>query len=163
MERARFLRILRESLEAITEPRFFETERGFQGELLAELRARLREARFPGDPIVEQEYQKRMREHGIRIRPDLIVHIPFERGLTRVRSDGNFVAVEIKRDINDVPAAFANLAVIERALDYTLTVLVMVNSPDTCAGQCPGGYRAKDGVLRSTTGERQARSTNAGM
>ena len=70
----------------ITEPRFFATERGFQGELLAELRARLHEAYFPGDPVVEQEYQKRMREHDIRIRPDLIVHIPFERGLTRVRA-----------------------------------------------------------------------------
>ena len=54
MERARFLRILREALEAITEPRFFATERGFQGELLAELRARLHEAYFPGDPVVEQ-------------------------------------------------------------------------------------------------------------
>ena len=143
MERARFLRILREALEAITEPRFFATERGFQGELLAGLRARLHEAYFPGDPVVEQEYQKRMREHDIRIRPDLIVHIPFERDLTRVRRDGNFVAVEIKRDINDVPAAFENLAVIERALDYALTVLVMVNSPDTCAGQCPADIAPK--------------------
>ena len=152
MERARFLRILREALEAITEPRFFATERGFQGELLAGLRARLHEAYFPGDPVVEQEYQKRMREHDIRIRPDLIVHIPFERDLTRVRRAGNFVAVEIKRDINDVPAAFENLAVIERALDYALTVLVMVNSPDTRRRAVPGGYRAKDSVLRSPTG-----------
>ena len=140
----RFLRILREALEAITEPRFFETERGFQGELLAELRAtRLPEGRFPGDPVVEQEYQKRMREHGIRIQPGLIVHIPFERDLTRVRRDGNFVAVEIKRDINAVPAAFENLALIARSLDYTLTVLVMVNSPDTCAGQCPADIAPK--------------------
>ena len=64
----------------------------------------------------------------------MIVHVPFERGLTRVRREGNFVAVEIKRDLSDVPAAFENLAVIEGALDYALTLVVMVNSSDTSPG-----------------------------
>ena len=89
---------------------------------------------------------------------DVIVHVPFERGLTRVRREGNFVAVEIKRDLSDVPAAFENLAVIEGALDYALALVVMVNSSTHCRA-VPGGYRAKNGVLRSPAGERQARGT----
>jgi hypothetical protein len=124
-------------MEAIVEPRFFETERGYQGELLAELRARLHDIGLPDDPVIEQEYQKRLREHGLTIRPDLIVHIPFDRGATQDRRDGNFVAIEIKRDRNKVREAFASLAAIERALDYALTILIVVDSAETFAEQCP--------------------------
>src|SRR5215469_14629161 len=64
-----FLIMLSQSLESIREPRFFQTERGYQGELLAELRKRLRDVALPGDPVVEQEYQKRIPDHEIKIRP----------------------------------------------------------------------------------------------
>jgi hypothetical protein len=73
----RFLSLLQDALKSIHEPRFFETERGFQGELLVQLAKRLREAAFPGDPVVEQEYQKTIPSHGIKIRPDIIIHVPF--------------------------------------------------------------------------------------
>jgi len=73
------------------------------------LRARLKKAGFPGDPVVEQEYQKRIKAHRLKIRPDLILHIPFERGETEARTEENFVAIEIKRDKNDVETAFENL------------------------------------------------------
>ena len=62
------LTIVRESLLAVSCPRYYETERGFQGALLAELNSRLPSLQL-ADAIVEQEYQKRMPEHGIRIRP----------------------------------------------------------------------------------------------
>lgn len=29
---------------------------------------------LPDDPVIQQEYQKRLRHHGIKIRPDIIVH-----------------------------------------------------------------------------------------
>jgi hypothetical protein len=88
-----FLQTPRTALLAITEPRFFGTERGYQGALIAELQQRLADVRLPGDPIVEQEYQKRISAHGIRIRPDIIMHVPFERDGVPSRKHWNLVAI----------------------------------------------------------------------
>jgi hypothetical protein len=137
--RARFIAIVQEALGAIDEPRLFRTERGYQGELLAELRSRIREAQFPGDPIVEQEYQKTIPRHNLAIRPDLIVHVPFDRGETARRTEGNFVAIEIKRDPNDVETAFENLRLMRQELRYPLTIFIMVDSGETFAELCPRG------------------------
>jgi hypothetical protein len=137
VNRDRFLATMKETLEAIREPRFFQTERGYQGELLAMLRARLAEAGFAGDPVIEQEYQKRLSAHEINIRPDLIIHIPFERGTMEQRRDGNFVAIEIKRRSADVRGAFESLRKISEALDYALTVFINIDSQQTHADLCP--------------------------
>lgn len=128
---------MKEALEAVREPRFFQNERGYQGELLAMLRARLPEAGFDGDPIIEQEHQKRFSAHKINIRPDLLIHIPFERGSTECRMQGNFVAIEIKRRSADVKEAFESLRKISEALDYALTVFVNIDSQQTHADLCP--------------------------
>jgi len=91
-----FLALLKDALEHIREPLFFETERGFQGELLALLHNGLDGIELPGAPIVEQEYQKTISNHGLYIRPDIIVHIPFDRGHAERRNQDNFVAIELK-------------------------------------------------------------------
>jgi hypothetical protein len=70
-----FLTIFQEAVAAIKEPRLFSTERGYQGALIHELKNRIANAEFPGDPVVEQEYQKTLLHDGINIRPDLIIHI----------------------------------------------------------------------------------------
>ena len=139
MDKKGFLALFIEALEVIKEPRFFKSERGYQGELLAELRNRIARARFPGDPIVEQEYQKTIPAHGLKIRPDLIIHIPFYRGLTRNRKEGNFVAVELKLRANEkqARAAFENLRQIKEALDYPLTLFVNIDSANPRAELCP--------------------------
>jgi hypothetical protein len=139
LDKKGFLALFIEALEAIKEPRFFESERGYQGELLAALRNRIARAHFPGDPIVEQEYQKTIPAHGLRIRPDLIIHIPFDRGFTRDRKEGNFIAVELKRRANEkkARAAFENLRQIKEALDYPLTLFVNIDSANPCAEFCP--------------------------
>ena len=118
---------------------FYRDERGFQGALLHELNARLGRGVLPEDPIIQQEYQKRLRHHGIKIRPDIIVHIPFERGLTEGRDEGNFAAMELKRraTAKKARAAFANLTLMKRALKYPLTVFINVDSEETHAAVCP--------------------------
>lgn len=94
---------------------------------------------FPGDPIVEQEYQKRFQLHGINIRPDLIVHIPFDRGTARTRADRDFVAVELKRRATKKGACsdFESLELIKNRLGYPLTVFVNIDSAETYAEICP--------------------------
>ena len=137
MNRDAFLEILLDALAAIREPRFFETERGYQGELLAMLRARLADAALPGDPIIEQEYQKRLKHHKIRIRPDIIIHVPFERGTAADRRHGNFVAMELKRASADVEEAFESLRQIGEALNYELLIFINIDSDQSHAELCP--------------------------
>jgi hypothetical protein len=131
--------LLEESLQSISEEVLYRDERGFQGALLHELNARLGKGVLPEDPIIQQEYQKRLRHHGIKIRPDIIVHIPFERGLVGERDEGNFVAVELKRraTVKRAKSAFANLALMKKALRYPLTVFINVDSEETHAAVCP--------------------------
>jgi hypothetical protein len=134
-----FLTVLRQSLENLREERFFQDERGFQGALLQELSQRVAHGAFPGDPIIEQEYQKRLPLHKIRIRPDIIIHVPFERGVAEERDEGNFVAMELKRRATAKKAkeAFANLAQMKKALKYPLTIFINIDSEQTHAALCP--------------------------
>ena len=135
--------IVLECLGGVRQARFFETERGYQGELLAELRARLTRADLPGGAIVEQEYQKRLPEHGIKVRPDLIIHLPTPPGGNRRR--GNFAVFELKLRAgkNQAREDFANLDAVLSALDYPLGVFVNIASNETHAAQYGGPFRAR--------------------
>ncbi len=134
-----FIAALKESLRSVREPVLYGDERGFQGALLHELNARLGHGVLPSDPVIQQEYQKRIRHHGIKIRPDIIVHIPFERGVVAGRDEGNFVAIELKRKATPKRAkqAFASLAQMKKVLKYPLTVFINVDSEQTHAALCP--------------------------
>ena len=95
MNRDLILERVRQAIAGITAPRFYETERGYQGALLAELTNTLPDWATP-NAIVEQEYQKRAGAHGINIRPDIVIHEPFNEAIHGSRMEGNFVAVELK-------------------------------------------------------------------
>jgi len=125
------LQLLRSALLAIREPRFYNTERGYQGELLVQMRARLEENPiWPGSPIVEQEYQKNAAAHGLDIRPDLIIHCPFERGVFENRRQGNYVVIELKRRANRQAALqdYAKLDRICTVLDYAMGIFINVDA-----------------------------------
>jgi hypothetical protein len=145
-----FLAIFQEALGAIREARFFATERGYQGELIAELRQRLHQADFPGDPVIEQEYQETLPNHGIAIRPDLIIHIPFDRKVTEKRSQGNFVAVEIKRRASPAEAAedFESLVAMKEQLNYPITIFLNLDAAETYASRCPVSIASQTSVSR---------------
>jgi hypothetical protein len=134
-----FLTLFKESVVRIKEARLFNTERGYQGALVHELKNRIAKAKFPGDPLVEQEYQKTLPHHGINIRPDLIIHIPFERGVSLHRDEGNFVAVEIKLHSTETQADrdFASLELMKERLGYPITIFLNIDSEKTYAERCP--------------------------
>lgn len=132
--------IIVESLRCVRDARFFETERGYQGEFLAELRARFPHAGLPGDAIVEQEYQKRLPDHGVKVRPDIIVHVPTPAGGNR--RHGNFAVFELKRRAGQAAArkGFANLDAVLGALDYPLGVFVNIDSSVTQIAHYSGKF-----------------------
>jgi hypothetical protein len=140
-----FIDALIGALGAINEPLLFQDERGYQGQLLQELAIRFTRGGFPNNPIVQQEYQKTLPQHGIRIRPDIIIHIPFERGGLDDRRQGNFVAIELKRAAGKRAAiqAFGNLQVMKEALAYPLTIFINIDSNASHLNLCPESLSAQ--------------------
>lgn len=146
MNQSSFLTELHAAVRAIREPRFFDTERGYQGELLVQLSRRLEDRQIlPKGFIIEQEHQKTSRKHGFRIRPDIIIHIPLRRGIACAEDVGNFAAIEIKRraDRASAIAAFDSLQLLKSKLNYRLTVFLNVDSDETCAHFCPAAIKAQ--------------------
>jgi hypothetical protein len=155
--RKMILAALRKSMLNVLDPRFYETERGYQGALIAQLTIHLELANLNGHPIIEQEYQKTLPNHGIAIRPDVIIHTPYVAGGFEDRRRGNFVAIEIKRRANipDAEADYQSLALLAERLAYPLTVFVNIDSTENHHRNCPAGIaeqtisiavRLEDGV-----------------
>ncbi|MGA2661942.1 MAG: hypothetical protein ABSH34_31060 [Verrucomicrobiota bacterium] len=123
--------LIRRAIERVQEPRFFRTERGYQGALAAQMTAILaNDAVWPGNPIVEEEYQKRACEHGLKLRPDIIVHIPFGRPGMTDRTKGNYLVLGLKLAADRTTAVvdFQKLVRICDALKYANAVFINVAS-----------------------------------
>lgn len=135
MEREHFLAGLRDGLTTITHPRFFETERGYQGELLAALRNRFLVPVMSPRAILEQEHQKVFALHGTNIRPDIIIHEPFDAQRHRSRREGNHAVVELKLRSTAAEARgdFASIEQMFRLLDYRLGAFVNIDAEETYA------------------------------
>jgi hypothetical protein len=131
-KRATFLSGLERALASVKHIRYFETERGYQGALIAELQNEL--PNFNWDSaIIEQEYQKRIKEHGITLRPDIIIHVPFDNDESNTRGEGNFVVFELKLNANESSALvdYNNLSQMCSLLNYPLAVFININSDQT--------------------------------
>src|SRR5437588_9939027 len=133
---------IRDSLTTITAPRFYRTERGFQGELLVQLSRRLH---LLDREIAEQEYQKRQRDHGLTVRPDIIIHEPFDPVRGGARTEGNRAVVELKLNATAAQAAddFESLAAMIQVLHYPLGVFVNIASTVTHASLVPAAVRGR--------------------
>ncbi|NMM02323.1 hypothetical protein HHL24_30915 [Paraburkholderia sp. RP-4-7] len=136
MEREKLIRDFRTALSSIVEPRLFETERGFQGALLAEMH---RLVPLPVGTVIEQEYQKRLRQHGLSQRPDIIIHEPFDPTRHRTPADGNHAVVELKLRATAAHAIvdFDKLSLIRDVLEYPLAIFVNIGSAITHANVAP--------------------------
>ena len=132
MENEHLLEAVRESLQAIVHPRFYETERGFQGQLVSNLNSHLEETGL-GNVIVEEEYSKVLRLHGLNIRPDIIIHTPFEGSGLDNRREGNFVVFELKRNATQEDAFhdFGKLEQMGDKLNYPVGIFVNIASSET--------------------------------
>lgn len=79
---------------------------------------------------MEQEYQKRAEDHGLTIRPDIIIHVPFNRGRFPDRTKGNYAVIQLKRrgGIKKALNDYCNLALMCEILDYGIGVFINVDS-----------------------------------
>jgi hypothetical protein len=133
MDTENLLNVITSALTSVTDQHYYEDERGFQGEFYAQLR--LRDIVLPEGALLREEYQKRFAEHGLRIRPDIILHEPFDSNRHRGRDEGNYAVMELKRRATPRTAAdaFTNLVAMIDALNYPLGVFINIDSPKTWA------------------------------
>ena len=147
MDKEAFLVNLRDSIRAITNRRLFSTERGYQGQLITELKNRVNIKQiFSKHAILEQEYQKTLEAHGINIRPDLIIHIPYETGIHNDRRSGNYVVIQLKLNASEEMAQedFNKLDLMfGEELDYPLGIFLNINSGKTFFDCYTGDYRER--------------------
>ena len=138
------IQAIRDSICRVTHPRFYATERGFQGEFITQLN-QLLPAVQPEGAIVEQEYQKRLPDHGITTRPDVILHVPFDASINDSRSEGSLVAIELKLAANQRLANqdFRRLAQMCDILDYTFRVFINIDSTETHLAAYTGPYEER--------------------
>lgn len=135
---------VRTSLGIVQHPRYFQSERGYQGAFQAQLSQLIPKLILDG-AIVEEEYQKRIRDHGINIRPDVIVHIPFDTNILESRNDGNFIAIELKLHATkiDALADYNKLATLCEHLSYPLGVFINIGSHNTFLADYSGAHKTK--------------------
>lgn len=130
-----------QSLRSIRNPRLFRTERGYQGELFCELQNILKEQGIvDGVNILEMEYQKSQR-HGIRQRPDIILHVPAEISGVSVK-ENNFAvwALKHKSSTEDAIDDFRKLNDMFAVLEYPLGFFVNIDSATHHFGNYEGEF-----------------------
>jgi hypothetical protein len=144
MERQELLHAIAASLAAVP-AHHYEDERAFQGEFYAHLHHRLKGMVLPEGAMLREEYQKRLLDHGLRIRPDIILHEPFHPDKHAGRDDGNHAVLELKRRAGPAAAnqAVESLVAMIDILRYPLGVFINVDSAKTRAELIPQAYRAR--------------------
>lgn len=119
------------ALLAVTEDRFLQTERGYQGRFYCALQVELDRYGLLKEPtILEMEYQKSARRHRIRQRPDIILHIPAE--ITGSVTVGNLAVWALKRRASAKDAAddYEKLEEMHRSLNYPWGCFVNIDSTE---------------------------------
>lgn len=131
-----------DALKSISQNRFYQTERGYQGKLYCALQDAL-DARgiLEGGVLVELEYQKSAR-HGLYQRPDIIIHIPAELHRTPVR-EGNLAIYALKRRASQSVAQddFDKLDEMIKTLHYKLGIFINIDSRHHHLNNYSGSYR----------------------
>lgn len=147
MDSKELLNAIATALTSVTAPHYYEDERGFQGEFYAQLR--LQNLVLPEGALLREEYQKRMAQHDLRIRPDIILHEPFDPGRHRGRDQGNHAVMELKRRATPGTAAdaFSNLIAMIDTLNYPLGVFINIDSPKTWVESVPDSHRGRIACL----------------
>ena len=140
------IEIVIEALKEVNNPRFFKTERGYQGRFACAMYEVMDNKEiFPDDTILEEEYQKRLKEHGTIQRPDIIVHIPTEISGSADRSKNNFAVFAFKKNANSEKATedFDKLDIMFKKLGYPLGIFINIGALHTHIDEYKGDYKER--------------------
>jgi len=144
MNQEKIIKIVAKALKNMDSSRFFKTERGFQGRFACALYERFDAKKiFQDDTIIEEEYQKRIKNHGTRLRPDLIIHVPVESTHSSDTTENNFVVFAFKKQADEDKAKedFKKLDEIFRVLKYPLGIFVNINKAKSFLNKYSGSFK----------------------
>lgn len=132
------------ALHRAAEPRFLRSERGFHGRFYCTLQHEL-EARglLNDDRVLEMEYQKSGR-HGMRLRPDIVLHVPAEDSGASI--DENNLAVWALKRCSTADRAcedFDKLDEFFERLRYGLGFFVNIGAADNFAEHYRGKFSSR--------------------
>lgn len=118
------------ALSSITQPRYYRSERGFQGRFYYLLQAELEAAQITdADTLLEMEYQKRALLQGTRQRPDIILHVPTEHsGQPRDQNNHCVWALKLRASPDAAQEDFRKLDEMFDHLAYQLGIFVNLAS-----------------------------------
>jgi hypothetical protein len=129
MMRDRIIESTISALKAINAPRFFKSERGYQGIFYCKLYEEFENlGLLTEDQIIEMEYQKSAR-HKLSQRPDIIFHIPVEHSGADI-IENNFAVWALKPRASAAKAQedFEKLDQMFEVLNYPLGFFVNINT-----------------------------------
>lgn len=154
------------ALRQITVPRYFRTERGFVPEFYCQLTRQLEQVDlFPEHTILETEVQKNRAAHyGLTQRPDLLIHIPIETGLTQNANENNFVVFAFKLGGNParVQSDYDKLEEMFQHLNYATGIFINIGAyPNTYLDTYNGNFRNRIHELSIATENGQTRVRHA--
>lgn len=139
------------AIRAVDAPRYFCTERGFQGRFYCALQAELDGAGLLVDgAILEMEYQKSS-AHSMGQRPDIIFHVPVEHSGAD-RQANNYAVWALKRKATTASARddFDKLNQMFDGLDYPLGFFVNIDTASHFAEHYLGRYRNRLEAVAAT-------------
>jgi hypothetical protein len=132
------------ALQAVAEPRFWRTERGFQGRFYCALQQALDSGGLlPDGRILEMEYQKSA-DHNIYQRPDIVLHVPAEES-NAPRSAHNFAVWALKRKatLREASDDFEKLDQMFDALRYPVGLFINIAATKHFAQAYRGRYPSR--------------------
>jgi hypothetical protein len=133
------------AIKHIKRLRYYDSERAFVTELYRHLHEANLLSLFPEQTLIETEVQKSEKKHfGLTQRPDMVVHIPIEEGVTQHAYEGNFIAYAFKVEANEAKAQedFAKFDEMFNKLRYPLGIFINIGGyPDSLLHHYRGNYR----------------------
>lgn len=142
------------AIRAVAHPRFFDTELSFHGAFYHSLQMQLNQSGTqPAGSILEIEHQK-SRRHGIRQRPDIILHVPAVQGASVKDNNHAVWALKWRASVNKAQADFVLLDEMFEELNYPLGFFVNIGSLNPMLQHYGGKYRDRIVAVATIYGDR---------
>jgi hypothetical protein len=146
------------ALKSIRRPRYFENERGYQGQFYHILHGKLEEQGVFSNTglILTEEHQKSSRSHGTRQRPDIILHAPRNETGAEVYENNIAVwALKLNATFDEAKEDFRKLDEMFKHLHYPLGIFINLNSASHYISSYEGDYpdRIVEFAVRLEDGE----------
>lgn len=140
------------AIRAVAHPRFFDTELSFHGAFYHSLQTQLNQSEIqPAGSILEIEHQKSGR-HGIRQRPDIILHVPAVHGVSVKDNNHAVWALKWRASVKKAKADFVLLDEMFEELNYPLGFFVNIGSMDPMLQHYGGKHRDRIVAVATTYG-----------